>query len=198
MSRGLISGESPNAADALRHSDEGSIPSSSIDLAPPMKLAHADELELGTWVTWTHEAAVARWIASKFVAPRDGIAGEWRLEGHGHWRPYMGPGPWDTNEFDPTFAEDVFWNREPHAPDFVNKTVVVWPAPGEGLIVGLARRGIGRSERSRPAGGHMAWGYDEGEQGGFAADAYVPLYAVKSVLQGVRLYFVPTWAVTPV
>lgn len=169
-------------------------------LVPPMSLAHNDELPIGTLVRWSHRAAVARWKAASY--PRDEYAGDWLLTegvGKGGWRPRMSPIPPGESATVLAFTQDLdpFYERPPR--DGVNKTVFVWPDVGAGFLFGLVRRGIGRSEPARAASGGWLGGSevpDEGDPGGFAAEAFVPLYAIKCELQGVSYLLAPTWAVT--
>lgn len=67
-----------------------------------------------------------------------------------------------------------------------NKSVVALPARGTGIVIGLERKLIGRSES--PSGGH---GFeDDWEPGWFDQTGKVDLYVVKSELRG-KAFYVP-------
>lgn len=165
-----------------------------VDLSPPRVLPWAEELPLTAHVRWSHRAAVARWKRAQYVE-----GGEWLLvegvEKRSGWRPNMGRDIREDNlPFNEWLHDDPFWHREPRPQD-PNKTVVVWPEDGSGYLFGLVRRGIGISEPARKGGGWIGSDmYDEGDPGGFAAEGFVHLYAVKGELRGVGYWLVPTWA----
>lgn len=155
--------------------------------APPHRLPHADELPLGARVRFHHRAAVARWTTYEHGP------GEWRLtEGvERGWRPAISPPERDPRDIEFSFADDPFYRRRSGR---TNKTVIVWPEEGDGFLFGLVRRGIG--EGYSPSGGYDHWtGEHEYDPGGFSAQALVPLYAIKTGLNGVRYLLCPTWAV---
>lgn len=167
----------------------------SFTLAPPTRLAHADELELGTHIRYSHLACVARWHTKDTRTP------EWRLtEGAiKGWRPRMSEPPpdFDARDLEYGFISDPWYERRHDGSqyDLVNKTVIVWPAVGEGVVFGLVRRGIGHSY---PASGGTGMFDDSWEPGGFSVQAYVPLYAVKTQLGGLDYLLVPPWACEPI
>lgn len=170
----------------------------SLDLSPPRKLAHDEELPLGARVLWHHRAAVIRWRWSESGRFGKEPWGDWWVaEGvpkRSGWRPRMALIPEGESEAVLAFTQDLdpFYERPPR--DGNNKTVIVWPEEGHGFVFGLVRRGIGQSVS---ASGTASMYHDNFEPGYFDAVGYVPLYAVKSELAGVNYMLVPHWAVKP-
>ncbi len=79
----------------------------------------------------------------------------------------------------------------------LNKSVAIWPQTGEGVLIGLIRKGIGISESPR---GSTSLFDDSFEPGGFYAAQWVWMYVVKHSLSGIDrdLTFVPLDAATPI
>lgn len=72
----------------------------------------------------------------------------------------------------------------------INKTVVCWPEEGQGIVIGLIRKGIGTSYEGYESGYETEW-----EPGTFSAREWVWLYAVKGWINGTNYYYAPMWAV---
>lgn len=154
--------------------------------APPSKQPR-DGLLLGDRVSWTHRAAVVRHTS------KDGRSEWFPVEGTERgWRPMILADRQEPGLFG--LYSDPWWSR-PCPRSTPNKSVVVWPEDGTGILFGYVRRGIGRSWGL--SGGHGGMFEDDYEPGGFAPTAYVPLYAVKVLLTGVKYMLAPTWATTP-
>lgn len=145
-------------------------------IAPPD--AH---FELGDWIEYHHRACVAR-------IPKDtGSSGVFGV-------PSM-PARWEAITFEgggpptfPTFGDDfpnVIADRTKR-----NKTIMVWPEDGEGCIIGLIRRGIGRSYSGYTSGYYEP----EWEPGGFEVEEWHWLYVVKSHILLKNAIYVPLWA----
>lgn len=159
---------------------------------PDFRLPHEAELPLGTRVAYTHRAAVARWRTGRDRFEQS----EWLLtEGvtpRGGWRPSFTPAE-EPERFSIEFGfvADPFYTRPIEG---VNKTVFCWPEDGEGLLIGLVRRGVGSSYAASRSHGGFLGDYDDFEPGGFHAHLFVPLYAVKHELNGVDYTLHPTFA----
>lgn len=84
----------------------------------------------------------------------------------------------------------------------INKTLAIWPEQGEGVVIGLIRKGIGQSHSARKGTGFgsMSGDYDEGDPGEFHATGWVWLYVVKFEIGGIdrNLAFVPMDAAKPI
>lgn len=159
-------------------------------IAPPHRLPRTAVLDLGARVSWTHRAAVARWVTAEAALVRPG-RGAWRLtEGLARGEPYPPIGVPEEEEAIYRFTEDApFYERRRGS---ANKTVIVWPEEGEGVLIGLVRRGLGESSPSS-GGGSM---FEDFEPGFFTAAAFLHLYAVKQTLTGTSYLLCPWWAVT--
>jgi hypothetical protein len=68
----------------------------------------------------------------------------------------------------------------------INKTLLVWPEDGDGIVIGLVRRGIGIS--------HFGSSYSD-DPGGFTVLEYHDLFQVKRFLKDRSHMLVPLWAV---
>lgn len=149
---------------------------------------------LGTPIVYTHRADVVR-LSDDFSKPPKS---EWTFQGKGgsSRRPGLhrhGDG------YVVTFVSPGIRNEpaelavEPHPTD--NKSVMVWPDTGSGVVTGLVSRKVGRSVG--PGGGSNIYGEGEWEPGWFEARASVNLYVVRWELKGTEFAFVPTWAAKP-
>lgn len=146
-------------------------------IAPPK-----EHLGLGDRVRYHHRAAVARLPERQHAARNDifSLSEElhrWDIVGKEGGRP-AGLSP------------IIGWLERMPRSGRLNKTIVVWPAEGEGVIFGLIRRGIGRSH----AGYESGYEYPEWNPGYFEADEWHWLYAVKTTLSGLKVIYVPLWA----
>jgi hypothetical protein len=158
----------------------------STTIAPPV-----NPFELGAKVEYHHRAGVAR------IAPLNGPfkqpSGQRSLYG---WKLFEGArknewsGPTtvvDGMELDTTFVREMFFD---YPKTGRNKTVFIWPDKGNGIIIGLVRRGIGT------AVGNSYSDYDhEFEPGYFDLDTWVWLYLVKTQLAGSEFVMCPLDAV---
>lgn len=180
-----------------------------INFAPPTQLRVDATLPLGSRVRWTHLAAVARWYDKGEADMHEWVITEPRAHG---FRPRMASEPVlrggtdipiEFGDGDAWEAEQRWYRTRRGGRDGVevyydrNKTVLVWPYEGDGYLFGLVRRGIGASSKA-----HSYYDSYNGEHdydpGGFAAECYVPLYAVKRQLSGLGYLFAPHWAVSVV
>lgn len=142
-------------------------------IAPP-----ADHFELGDRVRYHHRCCEAR-----YVQVREGAHDSDRF-----WNA-VGIGkkglPW------PDWFEDSPFDKLPKDGK-LNKTIVVWPEEGEGVLVAMLRRGIGVSNP-----GYQTYDFEYGpdyEQGWFDTKEWHWLYAVKHSLNGMNVVLVPMWA----
>lgn len=158
--------------------------------APPLSVKRDELLPVGARVSWSHRAAVMR---RRRISEEAGAGTEWvTIEGvEKFWRPPM------SKQVDDAFGlETDEWYQRP-VRGGLNKSVLVWPEEGEGVVIGFVRRGVGESYSSSRGHGMFGDG-DDFEPGGFAAHGFVPLYAVKSRLEGLDYSLVPTWAASRV
>ena len=137
-------------------------------------------IALGTPVTYHHRAAVAR-----YKRKYEGQERYWLLyEGSfNHMRPDLG----FDNERD-MFRDFPLQGQERNP---INKTVMVWPEEGSGVVVGLVKRMKGISSPGYGGG-------DDWEPGYFDAKEGFELYAVRRELRGTDYYLVPIWAASPI
>lgn len=141
-------------------------------------------LELGTPVVYHHRACVARVpkrdkspsVLDKTLFGASERENRWITVGEGRWQ-------YALEEESPVKGMPFNGKR--------NKTIVCWPEDGEGIIIGLVRKGIGQSV----AGHESGYEYPEWEPGYFDAEEWHWLYAVKGRLNGVNYLLVPMWAV---
>lgn len=156
---------------------------------PDFTLPLDDRFELGDRIRFSHRAAVVRWRKNDY-----GDGGMWLVtEGlpkRAAWRPPIDPDPETPKVGFGLLSEPDDWYSRPRA-DGTNKSILVWPETGEGLVFGLVRRGFGESV---PARGSTTWFEDNYEPGYFATDGFAWLYAVKSELDGLDYALVPPWA----
>lgn len=177
-------------------------------LAPSTRL-RLDEFTLGQHVRYTHVAVVVRWLPIDREDPAKGR--EWVVMEPKKWRDYP---PKMTPDYDgalfkfddpyPSFG-DPFYRRAlvhhvrgEHAPELLTKTVLVAPVEsdtgfGEGVVIGLLRRGVGTGYRSHYSPGGM-WGEADYDPGFFVAQAMVPLLVVRHYLTERDYALVPTFA----
>ena len=142
-------------------------------------------ITLGTPVTYHHRAAVARW-----QPPGKGDF-SWRKG----WTLYEGVRKHAVNDAYVQYTE--MFSRWPEIKGrrdkTINKTVMVWPEDGSGVVIGRVRRGRGTSESGRH------YGDGEYDQGWFSAESAYHLYVVRHSLDGLQDYIlVPEWAVRPI
>lgn len=160
-----------------------------MSISPP-----SEHLDLGQRVRYHHRACVARAKRQDYATHAYWIAcGEGR---HG-WDNRLHPrGKCDYLSFDPFRPGLLDHPRNPPVPRFgVNKTIMIWPEEGEGIIIGLVRRGIGESV---PASGGDGLFNDSWEPGYFTPYQWVWLYAIKTHLNGLDMVLAPMCAVSPV
>jgi hypothetical protein len=156
-------------------------------------------LALGTHVTYTYRAAVARRSRANDQSPWS----EWRLTEPKHpayGTSYSGdvltvmtsvqPITFVAASELPTKPErrrygsisDESWEKR-------NKTIMQWPDEGSGVVVGLIRRQFGISESGR-----TSFGGDDWDPGYFSVFGQLSLYVVKAELRGAETY-VPEHAI---
>jgi hypothetical protein len=146
-------------------------------IAPPR-----EHLELGDRVRFHHRAAVAR-LPDKL--PPDPLFGADRTMYA--WDVVAKEGGRPERAF-----EETHWLQRMPRNSRVNKTIICWPDEGEGVIVGMIRRGIGRSVRGYESG----YEYPEWNPGYFDAREWHWLYVVKAGLTQRDPFYVPLWACT--
>jgi hypothetical protein len=142
-------------------------------------------ITLGARVSYHHRAAVAR-----YRRPFEGSKERrWTLhEGASKTAYIRGAEPFTSLGQE----RDRFWEWPAiHARNGeLNKTIMVWPEEGTGVVIGRVRRGIGISSR----------GYGHGEDyepGYFDPISWHELFAVRHELRGVEYILVPEWAASP-
>jgi hypothetical protein len=131
-----------------------------------------EHLELGARVRFHHRACVARVRKKEYGDPFEPCWEVIRMEGGG-------PDPL----LEGNWVEKLPTGRR-------NKTIIVWPAEGEGIVIGLIRRGIGNSH----AGYTSGYEYPEYEPGWFTAHEWHWLYEVKTSLRQKDKVYAPLWA----
>jgi hypothetical protein len=163
-------------------------------IAPPTK-----HHKLGVKVKYHHRAAVAR------IAPEYGVYNGRKVD-----RVPYGMKLFEgiyKNEYVKTIGEPMhlfdggvetrmMFFKQPKQRG-VNKTVMIWPAEGEGIIIGLVRRGIGNAYSASGTGSSGLFGtYDDYEPGGFDLKTWVWLYLIKERLEGEKYIMAPLDAVS--
>ena len=146
-------------------------------IAPPK-----EHLELGDRVRFHHRACVARVRARDHGNP-DHWLGDDKDLFKPCWEVVVKEGQGPPHDFGETFVEKLRVSK-------LNKTIIIWPSEGEGIVIGMIRRGIGRSY----AGYTSGYEYPEYEPGYFVAEEWHWLYLVKSYLQQKDPFYVPLWA----
>ena len=142
---------------------------------------------LGARVRYHHRAAVARYITKGMELTS--MSGRWGLfEGA---RKHVHRIIEDCSEID-LFA--AYPEQKRGTTSRINKTVMVWPEEGVGVITGLVRRQAGTSHLSSRS---YSGGWDEFEPGYFDPLQTFELYAIRHELRGTDYILVPTWAVAP-
>lgn len=134
-------------------------------IAPPR-----EHLELGDHVRYHHCARAAR----RFYAEYTRVP---------YWQ---GVGPGRRTRFS-WFLEEERDPLDIPTDGRRNKTVVMWPEEGSGIIIAMIRRGIGESVPGHGSGEDFDPGY-------FAADDWVWLYAIKTHLSSLDFVLAPVWA----
>jgi hypothetical protein len=141
-------------------------------------------IALGARVRYHHRAAVARLLSPEHTYNQGR-----------RWRLYEGVGKRETGPevFTAGGLADEFYDW-PHRK--VNKTIMVWPSEGVGIVIGLVKRGIGKSSPGYQHSG--AGGFEpDYEPGYFASQSWHELYAIRHELRGIEYVLVPKWAVIP-
>jgi hypothetical protein len=158
-------------------------------IAPPR-----EHLELGAKIRFHHRVAVARWQTGK----KKNSSGLWEnsypnYTPEPYWRLFEGARrnayigfEWKSEA---DLAEGMPYNGRR------NKTLFMWPEEGEGVVIGLVRRGIGESVPNSTSFNGETTEYDAGY---FAEEAWVWLYVVKRYLAGTDYILVPMDAVKEV
>ena len=152
-----------------------------MSIAPPR-----EHLGLGQRIRYHHRCAVARWQTGK----KKNSSGLWvdvypNYTSEPHWRLFEGASKsyimdgWKTEH---DLAEEMPYNGRR------NKTLFLWPEDGEGVVIGLVRRGIGTSVPNSTSFNGETTEYD---QGYFVEEAWVWLYVVKRWLAGTDYILVP-------
>ena len=149
-----------------------------MSISPP-----AVHFDLGDRIHYHHRACVAR-VPSQASGGTGIFATEPRLAA---WCPIKQEGGTPPVDRYP-FEEPNWLTRMPVRKQ--NKTILVWPEKGEGMIYGMIRRGIGTSH----AGYTSGYEYPEWNPGYFEAVEWHWLYAVKTSLSGLTGIYVPLWA----
>jgi len=156
-------------------------------------------IALGTHVTYTHRAAVARRSRASEKSPWS----DWRLTEPKHSAygvshrgevvivmtsvtpiAFVDASELAAKPKNKGFGEmkDERWEKR-------NKTIMEWPDEGSGVVVGLIRRQFGISEPGR-----ATFGGDDWDEGYFSVFGQLSLYVVKTELRGAETY-VPEHAI---
>lgn len=153
---------------------------------------------LGSMVSYTHQAAVAR------KGGLDQSIRGWNLPAKGNGEI---PGIVETDDglfiwplLGEADRERRVWFVDAEGKDITeqglrkwNKAVACWYAPGSGVVTGLERKQYGESHG--PSGGTNLYGEGDWEPGYFVPFGNVDLYVVRWELRGRKFVYVPTWAV---
>lgn len=153
-------------------------------------------ITLGTRVAYTHRADVVRLMNGNWGSGKPKM--EWVFQGKGGSS--KRPGLHRHGEgYVVTFVAPKIRNESAElaieAEERDNKSVMVWPEVGSGVVTGLITKKVGRSVGS--GGGTNLYGEGEWDPGYFEARATVHLYVVRWELKGTEFAFVPTWAAIP-
>jgi outer membrane receptor for monomeric catechols len=156
-----------------------------LGIAPPR-----EHLELGARIRYHHRCAVARWQTGKKRNSSGIFENVFGGSYTPHWRLFGG-----ANKNAPIMDG---WSTEANLADGMtyngrrNKTIFMWPEEGEGVVIGLIRRGIGESVSPTTSFNGETTEYEEGY---FAEEFWIWLYAVKTRLEGTDYILVPMDAV---
>lgn len=138
-------------------------------------------IALGTPVVYHHRAAVARYTKRVY----EGQERYWCLR--------EGANPKAMRiDLGMIYETDMFekWPMQGREQNPINKTIMVWPEEGSGVVTGLVRRMKGISQ--------SGYGYrDDYEPGYFEAKEGFDLYVIRHELKGQAYILVPMWAVQP-
>lgn len=151
-------------------------------------------IALGTLIAYTHRAEVVRRGDGNGI----GRKGEWcfHKKGASAMLPMLnrhGDGYVVTFVAPKVYNAPAEFALEPTEND--NKSVIVWPEAGAGVVTGLITKQIGKSEPSR--GGMNMYGEGDYEIGWFSMRGKVELYVVRWELKGSAFVYVPTHAAVP-
>lgn len=178
--------------------------------------ADFDQFEIGTRVSCTHRAAVARYkkLWKDYEPAPLGIGDYTKLDLTGA-KPEKAPFGWKIVEgcLKNDFADDgltIFDMSYRHRMYYfagypqaklqygkANKTVMVWPEDYYGWVIGIVRKAIGESHAAYHSSGGY-WEPPEWEPGYCSVDMYVDLYVIKLAYVGVQYVYAPMWAVSKV
>jgi hypothetical protein len=138
-----------------------------------------EHFRLGAKVKYHHRACVAR-----LPKPKYGVVGSEPINDP-HWECISQEGGCPPSfGFDESFIGSVRKNTG------INKTIMVWPAEGEAVVIGLIRRGIGLSVEGYTSG----YEYPEYEPGYFEAKEWHWLYQAKDNIFSKLIMYIPMWA----
>jgi len=159
------------------------IPIGTGTIAPPR-----ETFDLGQWITFHHRCGVARYL--HIDKERKHLGCEWVITEGCYKQEYADWTVEDTEAGLWLHRPQLRWafNKMPVRKG-VNKTIMVWPREGEGVVVGLVRREIGESVR-----GYTDSFSGEYEPGYFCTNSRHWLYVVKQYLSGKDTILVPMWA----
>lgn len=142
----------------------------------PRKYIHI-EVSLGSRVEYHHRAAVARYRTShnfrRWVLTEGARKNYYSLE---------------TFEHEPDMFNDWPEQTRPRGFGTINKTVMVWPEEGSGIVIGRVKRQKGISHAS-------SGGYEDFESGYFDPMESFTLYLVRHELDEKEPIMVPEWAI---
>ena len=153
---------------------------------------------LGTPIAYTHRAAVARLHTRTKYLSKGGSEPEryWELHEGSRKGMKLPDLKYETAMFDgwkPVIMHQRSYRGRPSkTSEAVNKTIMVWPEEGSGVVTGLVRRGIGRSESGYHSGPDGDW-----SEGYFSGMLWFELYAVRCDLRGLDYLLIPQWAASP-
>lgn len=156
-------------------------------------------LMLGTPVVYTHRAAIARLHTRNKFLLEGGIEPEryWELHEGARKGAKLPDLTHEISMFDgwkPVIMHQRnYRGRASKTSEAVNKTIMVWPEEGSGIVTGLVRRGIGRSESGYQSDLDGEW-----SEGYFSGMVWVELYTVRSELKGQDYILIPQFAISPI
>jgi hypothetical protein len=143
------------------------------EITPGLIQPPRDHFPLGAWVEYHHrcsEIRLSKDDGSRSFPSGWNMCGAGRVRGRFPFEESLGKLPTNTGR---------------------NKSLLVWPEEGQGCVVGLVRRGIGRSVSGYTTRSDYG---EEYESGWFVAEEWHWLYAVKTTMRGLDVIFVPMWA----
>jgi hypothetical protein len=156
-------------------------------------------IALGTPITYTHRAAVARLKRGKWELPVKGNGEVPRIVEHGGGLIFVSLFDTPIKNIPVThLPQEQVKTRRPVSEERWekrNKSIVTWPSEGSAIVIGLEVKQVGESHEG--GGGTNMFGESDYEQGWFTSYGNVDLYVVRWDLRSKAFGHVPLWAATP-